>query len=103
MLGKLAVLILSFGALSCVLLANRQLRVQSAHELAAVQQRVGDHDRSLWRLRIEIASRVTPGHVEEMSRSMGTLVTISPERMVDLVRRETDTAMEPTAHASAAQ
>jgi hypothetical protein len=99
--GKLSVLILAFGVLACVLLANRQLRVQSAHELAEVQRRVAYHDRDLWRLRIEIASRVAPDEVERMGRGLGTLVTNSPQRMIELVRKENDAGLEPSAHARA--
>lgn len=92
MFGKLAFLILSVGVIAGVLLVNRQLRIQSAHELADAQRRVAQHDRTLWRLRAEIASRVTPEHVQAAASRLGPLLPISQDRYLELVKREQEQA-----------
>jgi len=91
--GKLVFLIVSVGIIAGVLLVNRQLRIQSAHELANAQRRVAEHDRTLWRLRAEIASRVTPERVQVLASRLGTLLPISDDRYVELVQREREEAM----------
>lgn len=90
MFGKLVFLIVGVGVVAGVLLVNRQLRIQAAHELADAQRRVAQHDRTLWRLRAEIASRVTPQRVEAAASGLGRLVAITPERYREFVRRETE-------------
>lgn len=92
MFGKLAFLILGLGIVAGVLLVNRQLRIQSAHELADAQRRVAQHDRTLWRLRAEIASRVTPERVQAAAVRLGTLKAISQDRYLELVKREQEEA-----------
>ena len=94
MFGKLVFLILCLGVIAGVLLVNRQLRIQSAHELADAQRRVAQHDRTLWRLRAEIASRVTPERVQAAASSLGKLEPISHERYLELVRREQEQAAQ---------
>lgn len=64
MFAKFVALILSIGIIGGTLLSMRQLRIQAAHELGAVQRRVGERDRELWQLRIEIARAVSPGVVQ---------------------------------------
>jgi len=91
--GKLVFLIVSVGIIAGVLLVNRQLRIQSAHELADAQRRVAEHDRTLWRLRAEIASRVTPERVQLAASRLGKLLPISDDRYVELVQREREEAM----------
>lgn len=90
MFAKLVAVLVSMGAVACTLLAVRQQRIQSAHELAEVQRRVMEHDRTLWHLRAEIATRITPPRVDEMARRLGPAAPISPERYTELVRRETE-------------
>lgn len=92
MFGKLVFLIVGVGVVAGVLLVNRQLRIQAAHELADAQRRVAQHDRTLWRLRAEIASRVTPQRVETAASRLGRLVAITPERFQEFVRREAEDA-----------
>lgn len=94
MFGKLVLLILTVGMIAGVLLVNRQLRIQSAHELADAQRRVAQHDRTLWRLRAEIASRVTPEHVQAAASRLGKLVPISHDRYLELVNREQEQATQ---------
>ncbi len=92
MFGKLAFLIISLGVVAGVLLVNRQLRIQCAHELADAQRRVAQHDRTLWRLRAEIASRVTPQRIQAAASRLGKLLPISQDRYLELVRREQEAA-----------
>jgi hypothetical protein len=65
--SKLAVLILTIGAVAATLLAARQQRLQAVHETAEAMRRISEHDRTLWRLRSEIAERVTPGKVRRLA------------------------------------
>jgi cell division protein FtsL len=89
MFAKLAVVIISLGVVACILLAVRQQRVQAAHELAEVQRRVMEHDRTLWYLRTEIAERVSPQQVDLMAKQAGVTAPINRERLQQLVERET--------------
>jgi len=79
---RLAASILSIGVVACVLLTTRQLRLQAVHELAQVQKRVAEHDRTLWRLRIEIARRVTPANVERLAARRAGLSPLPPVPVV---------------------
>jgi hypothetical protein len=92
--GKLFLLILCVGVIAGVLLVNRQLRIQCAHELADAQRRVAQHDRTLWRLRAEIASRVTPERVQAAASRLGKLVPITHDRYLALVKREQELAAQ---------
>lgn len=67
MFAKLVVLILTIGAVAATLLAARQQRLQAVHETAEAMRRITEHDRTLWRLRSEIAERVTPGKVRKLA------------------------------------
>jgi hypothetical protein len=86
--AKIAVLIVSIGMVACALLGIRQGRILAAAETAQVQRRVAEHDRTLWRLRIEIASRVTPEQVESKALAIGALRPLNSERLVELARAE---------------
>lgn len=88
MFAKLVLVILSVGITAGVLLATRQQRVQTAHELADVQRRVAEHDRTLWRLRAEIASRITPTRISAAAARLGPLAPINQDRLRELVLRE---------------
>jgi len=90
MFAKLFAVILSMGLVACILLGIRQQRVQAAHDLADVQRRVLERDRTLWRLRAEIASRVTPQAVEKLAVKLGPSAPISTERLAQLLRREAE-------------
>lgn len=92
MFAKIVVLILSLGMLAAALLANRQQRIQAAHDLALAQKRLVEHDRTLWRLRLEIASRITPAQIEIAGRRYGDLQPLRSERFHDMVRQELDAA-----------
>ena len=88
MFAKIAVLIVSIGIVACALLGIRQGRIIAAAETAQTQRRVAEHDRTLWRLRIEIASRVTPEAVEGKSIAVGVLKPLNSERLQELARAE---------------
>ena len=88
MVYKLGALIVGLGLIACVLLGIRQLRVQAAHEMADVQNRIARHDRELWKLRVEIAKLTTPDRVETLARKYGLLMPISDERFSILARLE---------------
>lgn len=97
MFAKLAALILSLGVVACILLAVRQQRVQAAHELAEVQRRVMEHDRTLWHLRTEIAERVSPVQVQELATRRGPTAPINTQRLDQLVERETEASRQVSA------
>lgn len=78
MFWKAALVIVSLGACGCTLLALRQSRLQAAHELAEAQLRIRHHDEQLWRLRSEIAARVTPASVQLMAEDLGPMHPLLP-------------------------
>ncbi len=99
MFAKLCVLIVSMGVIACVLLGIRQLRVQAAHEAAAVVRRAEKQNRELWKLRSEIARRVTPTNVHVAASKYGPLLPLSADRFDLLVRLETEERERATAMA----
>jgi hypothetical protein len=103
MFMKLAAMIVGLGAIACVLLGVRQSRIQCAHELANVQNRVSEHDRTLWRLRLEIARRITPDRVERQAIAFGPLAPVNLERYTELVRREMEINAGTTATVNASK
>lgn len=88
MFAKLCVLVVSMGVIACTLLGIRQLRVQAAHEAAAVVRRGEKQNREIWKLRSEIARRVTPTQVQLSASKFGALKPLSGERFETLVRLE---------------
>lgn len=73
MFAKLSVIILTIGAVAATLLAARQQRLYAVHESAQSMRRIVEHDRTLWRLRGEIAGRVTPGKVRQLADRFGPM------------------------------
>ena len=63
MFAKLLLIIMLIGATACILLVNRQQRIETASEIAQSHRRLLQHDQALWALRNEIASRCTPDQV----------------------------------------
>jgi hypothetical protein len=98
---KLCLLIVCVGIIGGVLLTTRQLRIQAAHELADVQQRVAQHDRQLWQLRVEIADRTLPAQVAVRIKGLGPVAPIGIERYQELVRREVEGMIDGQAEAMA--
>ena len=65
MFGKIVFIILALGATACALLVIRQQRIELAHEMSQVHQRLIEHEQTEWRMRSEIASRTRPDHIRE--------------------------------------
>ncbi len=63
MFAKLLFIITLIGATACILLVNRQQRIETASEIAQTHRRLLNHDQALWAIRNEIASRCTPDEV----------------------------------------
>lgn len=78
MFAKLAAVIVAVGATAGALLCLRQQRLQAVNELAMVQRRVAEHDRTLWHLRLEIAALTTPERTERMAQALGPLEPLRP-------------------------
>jgi cell division protein FtsL len=76
---KLAALICGIAITACALLAARQLRTQTAHELSQARLRVMRLDNERWKLRSEIASLITPEHIKEMASRQTPLKPIAGE------------------------
>jgi hypothetical protein len=76
MVAKLAMLILVMALTAASLLVVRQQRLQAVREMADAAERAANFDRTLWRVRVEIAKSVTPGQVAEMARTMGPMQPI---------------------------
>lgn len=88
MFAKLVVLILTIGAVAATLLAARQQRLYAVHESAQAMRRIVEHDRTLWRLRSEIAQRVTPNKVRQLVNRFGPLAYYYSERSSNLATGE---------------
>lgn len=71
MFWKLTALIFGLGCIACVLLLLRQARMEAVYELGKTHERIAEHDRTLWRLRTEIASRTTPDGVRSAIEQAG--------------------------------
>lgn len=79
MFAKVAAIILAIGLCACALLAARQMRTQAAHELAEARLRVMQRDNELWRLRAQIAARVTPQKIQQLAAKLTPLKPISAD------------------------
>jgi hypothetical protein len=94
MLAKLCVLIVSLGIAAGVLLHLRQARLQAVHELAKAQLRMNARDRDLFRIRAEIAERITPERVEQMAQQFGPLTPLGVDAP-DTVPQVTPATIDP--------
>ena len=63
MFAKLLLIILITGATACILLVNRQQRIETANEIAHIHGRLLEHDQALWTMRNELAARCQPDEV----------------------------------------
>ena len=79
MFAKLVVLTISLALSACALLCLRQMRTQSAHELAEARLRVLQRDNEFWRLRTQIAARVTPERIEQLAAKINPLKPMPAE------------------------
>ncbi len=73
MVAKLAMLILVMALTAASLLVVRQQRLQAVREMADAAERAATFDRTLWRVRIDIASRVTPAEIAQMAQALGPM------------------------------
>lgn len=63
MFAKLLLIILITGATACILLVNRQQRIETANEIAHIHRCLLEHDQALWTMRNEVAARCQPDEV----------------------------------------
>ena len=70
MFAKLLLIILATGAAGCVLLVNRQQRLDTAAEISHLHGRLLEAERSLWNLRSEIAADC---QLSQLRSAMGRL------------------------------
>ncbi|MBX3363543.1 MAG: hypothetical protein KF866_02150 [Phycisphaeraceae bacterium] len=76
MLAKMMVLIVSAGACGAGVLALRQARLEAARELAESRLRVMAVEEQLARVRADIARRLHPANLHQMSETLGPLTPI---------------------------
>jgi len=65
-IAKIVFLALCAAATGASLLSVRQQRVQAAHEMATLHERIAQREESLAKLRLAIAGRLTPGHIRSL-------------------------------------
>ena len=66
MFAKLLALILVVGVTATVLLVVRQQRLETAHEMSLIHQRLISQERTLWELRAAIGERCRSDDVRRM-------------------------------------
>jgi hypothetical protein len=71
MFFKLFIIIVVVGALACALLVIRQQRIEAAHEMSLIHQRLSESERTLWQLRGQIAAACRPDEVRRMVDRQG--------------------------------
>ncbi|MBL0869907.1 MAG: hypothetical protein IBJ18_04945 [Phycisphaerales bacterium] len=76
MLAKVLFLILCIGASACVLLTVRQQRLAVVHDMAAIHNRLAQHDKVLFDVRARIAQDLSPMRVQQLASAMGPLSPI---------------------------
>ncbi len=81
MFTKLIAIVLALGATACMLLVVRQQRLETAHEMSAIHQRLMECDHSLLTLRIEIATACRPDQLRSaMSEISGGWMAVETGR-----------------------
>lgn len=77
MFAKLLLIILAAGAIAAALLVNRQHRIDTAHEITSLHQRLTAKEQTLWKLEAEIARRLRPEEIRrELERIGGDWVAL---------------------------
>ncbi len=71
MFAKLLMVILVMAATACVLLINRQQRIDTAHRTAQVHQELLRQQQRLWTLRRDIAIESRPDRIREAIGEIG--------------------------------
>lgn len=80
MLPKLLLIIVVAGAAAAALLVNRQHRIDTAHEISTIHQRMLSQEQTLWRMRAEIARQVRPEQVRQQMKRVGGQWVAIPEK-----------------------
>lgn len=78
MFAKLAIVIVSVGLCGATLLAYRQARIQTVHELTAARLDSESAEERGRRLAIQIAARTTPDAVSRAAEALGPMRTPDP-------------------------
>jgi hypothetical protein len=83
--GKLCVIILSIGAVGCVLLGYRQQRLSAVHEMVQAQRVLLRHGTELTRVRAQIAMHSSPQEIARLAAlKLGPMVVLGkPGEMLD--------------------
>jgi len=68
--SKLVVTILVLGFTAALLLVDRQQRLDLAAEMSRTHQRMSEHERSLWRMRTDIAYRTRPAMIRAAAEQL---------------------------------
>lgn len=65
MYARVLVLIVVFTAIAVAMLALRQQRYETMHEMAVLHQKLNDNRQDLWHWQSRIAERMEPGALRE--------------------------------------
>jgi hypothetical protein len=79
MFAKLLLVILVAALAAVVLLGLRQQRLECAHRMAKLHERLNEHRQALWELRSDIARRCRPDEVRQLVNDQGQAWTILPD------------------------
>lgn len=101
MFAKLLLIILFAGAIACCLLAIRQQRIESAHEMWQVHHRLVERQHMLWDLRRQVFRSSRPEVVRKMLAAAGGQWTVIPEALDAAAAPQG--APQPSAHRIAAR
>lgn len=80
---KLALVLVAGGVCGCALLAQRQARMQAAHELAESRLRTLELERDLQRARARIAERVRPNEIQRLASGAGAMRPFAADDRVE--------------------
>ncbi len=78
-LAKLAVMVVATAMTAAWLLSVRQQRIMAAHDLIQAHRRTVENEKTLWRLRVEIAKLLTPDRIEQIAGAAGPMRPMTPE------------------------
>ena len=81
MFAKLLLIISITGATACILLVNRQQRIETANEIAHIHRCLLEHDQALWTMRNDVAARCQP---DEVRLAIEERASISPDALTGM-------------------
>lgn len=96
MFAKLLITILSLGLVAAALLVVRQQRIDIAHDMAALHERIVDQEAQLWRLRAEVVRRCRPEDVRAALEHSGLVWQTIPNQPNNTNNNETRLASDNT-------